>query len=129
MTPVIVMEVTVNAYTSPLLYERLRACATRRERAAVLRACAEAHLRGESMRAATGSDGATGPCDGPPPGAAPPHQGAAVALDASASSPISLPVASSNLDDELRTGQADRRDSASPSFPEDLGGQLSSFFS
>jgi hypothetical protein len=43
-----VMEVTVPQLQHPLLYERLSACRTARERAAVFRALAEAQLRGDS---------------------------------------------------------------------------------
>ncbi|WP_321788185.1 MULTISPECIES: hypothetical protein [Paraburkholderia] len=43
----LVMEVTVTELLSPLLFARLSACASPRERAAVFKACAEAHLRGE----------------------------------------------------------------------------------
>lgn len=43
-----VMEVTIPQLQHPLLYERLRACVSARERAAVLRALAEAQLRGDS---------------------------------------------------------------------------------
>ncbi|WP_321936213.1 hypothetical protein [Paraburkholderia sp. J8-2] len=39
------MEITVTELGSPLLFERLNACATPRQRAAVFKACAEAHLR------------------------------------------------------------------------------------
>jgi hypothetical protein len=42
-----VMEVTVPQLQHPLLYERLSACASARERAAVFRALAEAQLRGD----------------------------------------------------------------------------------
>lgn len=45
MNAKLVMEVTIAELVNPLLYERLNACATPRERAAVFRACAEAHLR------------------------------------------------------------------------------------
>ena len=41
------MAVTINPLVSPLLYERLAQCATARERAAVLRALAEAMLRAQ----------------------------------------------------------------------------------
>jgi hypothetical protein len=44
------MEITINALVSPLLYDRLSHCATARERAAVFRSLAEAHLREESMQ-------------------------------------------------------------------------------
>ncbi|MFP3708493.1 hypothetical protein SB783_31225 [Paraburkholderia sp. SIMBA_009] len=47
----LVMEVTVTELVSPLLFERLSACASPRERAAVFKACAEAHLRGETSGA------------------------------------------------------------------------------
>ncbi|MEK6418013.1 MAG: hypothetical protein V4801_00245 [Burkholderia gladioli] len=47
----LVMEVTVTELVSPLLFARLSACASPRERAAVFKACAEAHLRGESSGA------------------------------------------------------------------------------
>ncbi|RQM45213.1 hypothetical protein EHZ19_24900 [Paraburkholderia bannensis] len=43
----LVMEVTVTELLSPLLFARLSACTSPRERAAVFKACAEAHLRGE----------------------------------------------------------------------------------
>jgi hypothetical protein len=46
-----VMEITVPQLQHPLLYERLSACRTARERAAVFRALAEAQLRGESYGA------------------------------------------------------------------------------
>lgn len=46
-----VMEVTVPQLQHPLLYERLSACTTARERAAVFRALAEAQLRGEPIGA------------------------------------------------------------------------------
>ncbi|WP_321853324.1 hypothetical protein [Paraburkholderia tropica] len=42
----IVMEVTITELQSPLLHERLTACGSPRERAAVLRALAEAQLLG-----------------------------------------------------------------------------------
>lgn len=42
-----VMEITVPQLQHPLLYERLSACASARERAAVFRALAEAQLRGD----------------------------------------------------------------------------------
>lgn len=44
----LVMEITISQLQHPLLYERLRACANARERAAVLRALAESQLRGDS---------------------------------------------------------------------------------
>ncbi|MEI7297095.1 hypothetical protein WCQ02_33620 [Paraburkholderia tropica] len=42
-----VMEVTVTELMSPLLFARLSACSSPRERAAVFKSCAEAHLRGD----------------------------------------------------------------------------------
>jgi hypothetical protein len=65
-----VMEITVPQLQHPLLYERLRACATARERAAVFRALAEAHLRGESSGAYHGlrpSEPARPQADASPP--------------------------------------------------------------
>lgn len=44
----LVMEITIQQLQHPLLYERLRGCVSARERAAVLRALAEAQLRGDS---------------------------------------------------------------------------------
>ncbi|WP_434667724.1 hypothetical protein P5W99_36030 [Paraburkholderia sp. A3BS-1L] len=44
------MEVTINPLLFPLLHERLRRCASARERAAVLKSLAEGMLRQESMR-------------------------------------------------------------------------------
>lgn len=46
----LVMEVTITEVLHPLLFERLRECASARERAAIFKACAEAYLRGDSTR-------------------------------------------------------------------------------
>lgn len=46
----LVMEVTIAEVLHPLLFERLRDCASARERAAIFKACAEAYLRGDSTR-------------------------------------------------------------------------------
>lgn len=51
------MEITINPLVSPLLYERLRRCTSARERAAVFRSLAEAHLREEVMQHTGASHG------------------------------------------------------------------------
>ena len=56
MNAKLVMEITVTEFGSPLLYDRLNACGTPRERAAVFKACAEAHLRAGLSRGISAPD-------------------------------------------------------------------------
>ena len=92
-----VMEITVPQLQHPLLYERLRACATARERAAVFRALAEAHLRGESSGAYHGlrpSEPARPQADARPP------------LSASDASPASSNLSTARATNDAATSEA-----------------------
>jgi len=66
MSDKIEMTVTINPLVSPLLFERLSACTSARQRAAILKSLAEATLRQELTGYARAPAQATPPAYSPP---------------------------------------------------------------
>ncbi|WP_321817847.1 MULTISPECIES: hypothetical protein [unclassified Paraburkholderia] len=120
-----VMEVTVPQLQHPLLYERLRACASPRERAAVFRALAEAQLRGDhstsgSARGHGESDVSSVEAAFPPPPRDTPARSQSVSATA-ASTPTATPAITAAGFEPVRVDDSDSSGAVFGSYLESAG--------